>query len=328
MAGYARPPALTSSGTRVAFTPCLDGDCGYRHGWSVSLLLAQITDVHLGPLIRPRLRDLAGKRLTGYLNWARGRSDTHDMEVLARLVADLYAQKPDHIACTGDLVNIALPGEFLLARKFMEDLGSPEGVSFVPGNHDAYVRSAIPLVARTFAPWTTDDATGRPGFPYIRRRNGVGLIGVSSAVPTAPLLASGRIGSAQRAKLAAALDQVKAEGLPRVVMIHHPPHRTGASRARGLTDARECEALLRKHGADLVIHGHNHRFSVSHIANGAKVPIVGAASASAAGGTLTHRAAYNLYEISGDEGRASIKGRRRGLLDDRKTIGDLGPITL
>lgn len=293
------------------------------------LLLAHLTDVHLGPLLRPRLRDLASKRLTGYLNWARGRSDTHDMAVLARIVADLHAQKPDHIACTGDLVNIALPAEFLVARKFLEDLGTPERVSFVPGNHDAYVRSAVPLVAQTFAPWITDDTSGQPGFPYIRRRNGVALIGVSSAVPTAPLLASGRIGRVQRAKLAEALDQAKAEGLPRVVMIHHPPHRTGASRARGLTDARECEALLRKHGADLVIHGHNHRFSVSQIegdAGGAW--IVGAASASASGGTLTHRAAYNLYEISGENGRVEMKGRRRGLLDDRKTIGDLGTIPL
>ena len=296
----------------------------------MSLLLAHLTDVHLGPLVRPRLRDLAGKRLTGYLNWARGRSETHDMEVLARIVADLQAQKPDHIACTGDLVNIALPGEFLLARKFMEDLGTPENVSFVPGNHDAYVRSAMPFVARTFAPWTTDDASGQPGYPYVRRRNGVALIGVSSAVPTAPLLASGRLGGAQRGQLAETLDQVKAEGLPRVVMIHHPPHRTGASRARGLTDARECEALLRRHGADLLIHGHNHRFSVSHIedGNGGGTPIVGAASASASGGTLTHRAAYNLYEISGSGDRIEIRGRRRGLMDDRRTIGDLGPINL
>ena len=295
----------------------------------MALLLAHLTDAHLGPLVRPRLRDLAGKRLTGYLNWARGRSDTHDMEILARIVADLHAQKPDHVACTGDLVNIALPGEFQLARKFMEDLGAPENVSFVPGNHDAYVRSALPLVARTFAPWTTDDGTGQPGYPYVRRRNGVALIGVSSAVPTAPLLASGRIGRAQRERLADVLDHVKAEGLPRVVMIHHPPHRTGASRARGLTDARECEVLLRKHGADLVIHGHNHRFSISQIADGnGGGRIVGAASASASGGTLTHRAAYNLFEISGRDGQVVIKGRRRGLLDDRRTIGDLGPIAL
>lgn len=289
------------------------------------LLLAHLTDLHLGPLVRPKLRELAGKRLTGFINWQRGRSETHDMGVLARVVADLHAQKPDHIACTGDLVNIALPGEFPLARKFLEDLGTPQTVSFVPGNHDAYVRSALPLIARTYAPWITGDGTAESGFPYVRRRENVALIGVSSAVPTAPLLASGRVGSTQRAKLAAALDQAREEGLARVVMIHHPPHRSGASPARGLTDAREMEALLRRHGADLVIHGHNHRFSVARI-DGSGAPIVGAASASAAGGTRTHRAAYNLFEISVADGVVAIKGRIRGLLDDRHTIGDLGTI--
>ena len=294
----------------------------------MTFLLAHLTDLHLGPLARPKLRELAGKRLTGYLNWTRGRSETHDMEVLARIVADIHAQKPDHIACTGDLVNIALPGEFLLARKFLEDLGPPDRVSFVPGNHDAYVRSALPLVARTFGPWSTDDASGQSSWPYVRRRNGVALIGVSSAVPTAPLLASGRIGRAQRERLAAALDEAASAGLARVVMIHHPPHRTGATTARGLTDARECEAVLRQHGADLVIHGHNHRLSLSRIGDGrgTGVPIVGAASASASGGTRTHRAAYNLYEIANVDGRVQLKGRSRGLLDDRRTIGDLGPI--
>ena len=294
----------------------------------MSFFLAHLTDIHLGPLARPKLRELAGKRLTGYLNWARGRSETHDMEILARIVADIHAQKPDHIACTGDLVNIALPSEFLLARQFLEDLGAPDLVSFVPGNHDAYVRSALPLVARTFAPWTTDDTTGEPAWPYVRRRPGVALIGVSSAVPTAPLLASGRIGRAQRARLASALDEAGSMGLARVVMIHHPPHRTGASPARGLTDARECEAILRQHGADLVIHGHNHRSSLSYVGDGrgAGVPVVGAPSASAAGGTRTHRAAYNLYEIATVDGAVRIKGRTRGLLDDRKTIGDLGAI--
>ncbi len=293
----------------------------------MSFLLAHISDAHLGPLARPRLRELAGKRLTGFLNWRRGRAGTHDMDILSRIVADLLAQKPDHIAVTGDLVNIALPGEFTLARQFMEGLGEPCDVSFVPGNHDAYVRSAMPLVARTFKPWTTGDS-GEAGYPYVRRRGDVALIGVSSGVPTAPLLASGRLGKTQRTELADRLDAARTDGLARVLMLHHPPHRTGASPARGLTDARECEALLRRHGADLVIHGHNHRFSLSRVANGVArgVPVVGAPSASAAGGTRTHRAGYNLYEIATSDEGVRITGRMRGLLDDRRTIGDLGAI--
>ncbi len=63
----------------------------------------------------------------------------------------------------------------------------------MPGNHDAYVRAALPYLAATFAPWTKGDA-GESTFPYLRVREGVALIGLSSAVPTPPLIASGRLG--------------------------------------------------------------------------------------------------------------------------------------
>ncbi|MFZ4533895.1 MAG: metallophosphoesterase, partial [Alsobacter sp.] len=74
--------------------------------------LAHLSDPHLGPVPQPRLRELAGKRLTGYMNWRRGRDRVHDMAVLDRIVADMQAHAPDHIACTGDLINIGLHGEF------------------------------------------------------------------------------------------------------------------------------------------------------------------------------------------------------------------------
>jgi 3',5'-cyclic AMP phosphodiesterase CpdA len=72
----------------------------------VSFLLAHLSDAHIGPLPRPHRRELLGKRITGYMNWQRGRSLTHNMDVLAAIVADIHAQKPDHIAMTGDILNI------------------------------------------------------------------------------------------------------------------------------------------------------------------------------------------------------------------------------
>ena len=66
------------------------------------------TLAHLSPLPAARLRDLAGKRALGYLNWTRNRHKYHRREVLDALVADMQAQRPDHIAVTGDLVNLAL----------------------------------------------------------------------------------------------------------------------------------------------------------------------------------------------------------------------------
>ena len=38
------------------------------------------------------------------------------MDLLRALVADLLAQRPDHIAMTGDILNIGLPAEFPAVR--------------------------------------------------------------------------------------------------------------------------------------------------------------------------------------------------------------------
>lgn len=291
-------------------------------------VLAHISDVHLGPLPRPSPRELMGKRLTGYLNWRTGRHRTHDMMVLGRLVADMKAHRPQHIAMTGDILNIGLPAEFAAGRAWLETLGAPHDVSFVPGNHDAYTRGAMPHLSRTFAPWVCDSVPSEPTFPYLRVRDGIALIGLSSGVPTAPLLASGKLGRNQARAFANLLDRTR--DFVRVVMIHHPPHNGRTAFARGLMDARRFEAAIRLHGADLVLHGHNHRSSVTYV-RGPKgpVPIVGVASGSAVPGTLNHRAAYHLFTIGrAADGSARIEGRARGLLTASGEIGDLGALPL
>ncbi len=116
------------------------------------------------------------------------------------------------------------------ARTFLEALGPPETVSFVPGNHDAYVR----------APWRGcwRPAAATPGtirvvgtLSYLRRRGPVALIGLSSAIPTKPFVATGRLGPPQLAAAEALLRALATEPEAfRVVMIHHPPQPGGASR--------------------------------------------------------------------------------------------------
>src|SRR5882757_9701820 len=103
--------------------------------------LAHLSDPHLPPLPAPTFRELAGKRALGYLNWTRNRHKVHRREVLDTLVADLQAQRPDHIAITGDLVNISLAAEFGPARAWLQGVGPPDRVTVVPGNHDAYMRA-------------------------------------------------------------------------------------------------------------------------------------------------------------------------------------------
>src|SRR4051812_12889041 len=93
--------------------------------------LAHLSDPHLAPLPPPRPGDLASKRLLGYLNWVRKRRAIHRSDVLAAIVADIHAARADHIAVTGDLVNIALPEEIENAAHWLEELGPPAQVSLV-----------------------------------------------------------------------------------------------------------------------------------------------------------------------------------------------------
>src|SRR6201986_4838878 len=161
--------------------------------------LAHLSDPHLPPLPVPRLADLAGKRALGYLNWTRNRRKFHRRDVLDALVSDLQAQGPDHIAITGDLVNLALEAEFAPALKWLESVGAPDRVTVVPGNHDAYVRATAPRFAQTFADYLAGDDVVADSdlFPFLRRRGPLALIGVSSAVPTPPLMATGWLGRDQ-----------------------------------------------------------------------------------------------------------------------------------
>ena len=103
---------------------------------------------------------------------------------LATIVADLKAQKPGHIAVTGDLANIALPEEFVRGRDWLQGLGSATNVSFVPGNHDAYVRAGMGYAIRQWGDYMCGDHEAAD-FPYLRRRGPLALIGLSSALPTA-----------------------------------------------------------------------------------------------------------------------------------------------
>jgi 3',5'-cyclic AMP phosphodiesterase CpdA len=280
--------------------------------------LAHLSDLHVGPLATPSLAQLASKRLSGYINWHRKRKKIHDMAVLSRVIDDIRAEAPDHVACTGDLSNIGLPDEFLVAARFLNALGNAAHVSLIPGNHDAYMPDSEPAMQLLLgANMRGDDGES---FPYLRQRDGVALIGMCSGVVNRPFMATGRVGQRQAGALEALLLRTAAEGLVRVVMIHHPPHRRGAKPGRRLTDAALMEAALARAGAELVIHGHNHVQSLAWLPGPHKpVPVVGVASASAVPGSPGHQAAWHLYEMErlgitakGAEVKitATIRGRR------------------
>jgi 3',5'-cyclic AMP phosphodiesterase CpdA len=251
--------------------------------------------------------DLINKRAIGYFNWRRNRIRIYDNAVVDALLADIRAARPDHIAVTGDLANIGLPAEFENARDWLTTLGRAEDVSVIPGNHDAYVPGAFEALSRTWRPFMSGDEANGEMFPYVRRRGPLALIGVSTAVASLPLMAIGRVGEAQVAGLERALEQTGRDGLFRIVLIHHSPVTRATQWERRLVDASRVRAAIARQGAELILHGHNHRTSVLRIAgpNGT-IPVVGAASASVRPGTRRPGGSYNLIRIEGEPGDYTV----------------------
>src|SRR5713101_949695 len=285
--------------------------------------LAHLSDPHLGPLPRPLISELMGKRATGFLNWQRKRRLIHRGDVLARIVADMKAQAPDHIAVTGDLVNVSLAGEYAPARAWLEALGSPSDVTLVPGNHDAYVRGAAQYSQLHWGDYMRGDDDGI-AFPFLRRRGPLTLIGLSTAVPTAPFMATGRLGTEQTARLAELLERCAREGRFRVLLIHHPPVSEPRRHFKRLVDGAEFRAVLARHGTELVIHGHDHERSLIYLDGPQRrIPVMGVPSASEAPPGEHDPAGYNLYRIEGQVGAWRCGAIARGIARDGDDVVEM-----
>jgi 3',5'-cyclic AMP phosphodiesterase CpdA len=264
---------------------------------------AQLSDPHLSSLTGVRARDLLNKRALGYLSWRRKRRFEHRPEVLEALQRDLAGTELDQLLVTGDLTHIGLPEEFKQAGDWLQALGDPTRVALVPGNHDACV--AAPW-QDTFALWQDymasdhdrDTPAQAPAFPSLRVRKNIAFIGLSTACPKPPLMATGTLGEEQLSQLPALLNRAANDGLFRVVYLHHCPVPGQEKWRKRLTDAPQIQALLEEYGAELVLHGHGHRalFNELHSRVGS-VPVIAVPSASALGLHGADIAQYNRYEV-------------------------------
>lgn len=274
-------------------------------------VLAHLSDLHLAS--PPRVAELIGKRGLGFINWQRKRKYIHRPDVLEAITRDLKASAADHIAVTGDLTNLSLPNEYERARSWLESLGPTRDVTVIPGNHDVYVRAAEPCPAAYWGDYMRGD-DGVDRFPFVRRRNNVALIALCTGVSTGPFMATGRLGPRQLTRLAESLDDTR--GLFRVVLIHHPPISQPKRYLRRLTDAAEFRRVLAAHGAELLLHGHDHRRALVWLdgPGQTKIPALGVPSASAAAQHGSEDGAcYMLLRIDGDAPywRCEMIARRR-----------------
>lgn len=261
--------------------------------------LAHLSDPHLPPPADALgWRDLGSKRLLSAIAWRR-KGSGHQPGVLQALIDDVARHAPDHIAVTGDLTNFSSPAEYAAARTWLETLGAAADVTLSPGNHDALVRAEGPSAFEPWREWLGDSP--QIAFPALRERGPLALINLCSATPTAPWLASGRLGGAQLERLAQILAGLTGRDLYRVLTLHHPPAAGVVSGRKALEDAGALRALLAVHGVDLVLHGHAHEAAVSAIPGPhGPIPVLGVPSASALGGGRHAPARWHSIEFSAE----------------------------
>ncbi|OLP59410.1 metallophosphatase [Xaviernesmea oryzae] len=289
--------------------------------------LAHISDVHLGPLPDLSLRELASKRITGFVNWHRNRRKHMVSDTLEVLMDAVEAAGADHLAITGDLVNLASSREIEAVKTWLTAAGSPEHISIIPGNHDAYVPGAYEKSVKAWYPFMRGERAPESWnedfhcFPYLRIRGNVALIGCSTAVATPPFAASGYFGRRQARETVNLLRAAGEAGLFRVVMIHHPPIRGATSMHKRMIGIRRFGAVISSGGAELVLHGHTHLNTVYQLRGQIRpVPVVGIASASQGVGGHKPPAGFNLFSINGSPGQWLCRRERFQLAADGRSL--------
>jgi 3',5'-cyclic AMP phosphodiesterase CpdA len=111
--------------------------------------------------------------------------------------------------------------------------------------------------------------------------------------------------------------------------MHHPPQTSSGRRFKRLIDAPQLRATLQRHGAELVLHGHDHVHSVIYLDGPQRrIPAVGVPSASQVPQAKHGPAGYNLYRIAGQPGEWRCEFVARALSPDGEAMTDVDRVVL
>ena len=275
----------------------------------MALRFLHCSDIHLLSLRGVGPHRFLNKRLTGGVNLMLKRGKHHDGALFDRMMVRASELGVDRVVITGDLSNLALEQEFEHIGAKLDAVGLP--VTVIPGNHDAYTRGSArsrrfeAMLGRFMVgQWAGGQAGERAGdadsvYPFVQREGGVALVGVSTAQASLPMYAVGTVGAAQLERLDRVLARLGEEGLPRIVLIHHPVM-PGVSKVRhDLLDIEAFGELIARRGAELILHGHEHVMIEGSIPGpSGPVPVHGISSGTNLSRHPGREAAFSVYSWS------------------------------
>ncbi len=269
----------------------------------MGLRFLHCSDIHLLSLRGVGPHQFLNKRFVGGANLLLRRAKQHEEALFDRLLEHARTEAVDRLVITGDLSNLALDQEFAHIAAKLEGAGMP--VTVIPGNHDAYTRGAQRRrgFERTFGAYMRG-AQASPDdldyYPFVQRFGQIALIGVSTAHASLPLYAVGAVGESQLTRLDTILRELGEAEMTRVVLIHHPVIQGEAKPRHDLTDLGAFGAVIAARGAELILHGHEHRMIEGILPGpGGTVPVHGVSSATNLSVQAGREAAFSIYEVGG-----------------------------
>ncbi|MEM6990804.1 MAG: metallophosphoesterase [Myxococcota bacterium] len=273
----------------------------------MALRFAHISDIHLLDLKGVAPWRYFNKRITGRINLALRRGKKHDGSLFDHATAAAHAVGAERLVVTGDLTNLSLESEFALVARKLDALPMPATV--IPGNHDTYTRGSVAAqrCESFLSQHMEGERTEGHRYPFVQRFDGVALVGLNTGIATPPLRAVGKLGEGQLRRLATILATLREENRARVVLIHHPVLQGASSDHKRLLDLDAFGAVIAEHGAELVLHGHEHR-RIDGTLQGPEGDAVvhGIASGTSLSDEPGRRASFSLYDASASRIRRTI----------------------
>jgi 3',5'-cyclic AMP phosphodiesterase CpdA len=198
------------------------------------------------------------------VSYARTLDSRERARKLSRALAETVSRGATHVVISGDLTEIGSDAQFEALAASLHDSGiTPDRVTLVPGNHDAYTshdgwRRALGGPLEAFRA----SSASEPG--QVVDRGEVVFLPIDSTCYQSIARSGGELTAETAAALARRLNDPALQSRAVVLVQHHPPfqHKPGPwNWIDGLRGSARLTELLAKHTNVQVLHGHLHRLA-------------------------------------------------------------------
>lgn len=224
--------------------------------------IAHLSDVHL-------IAARSSRRTYGLRSRAVrfGRSSDPAMrgKKLASALRSVVANDADHLVVSGDLTELGDEAEYELFAEILAGARiSPERVTLIPGNHDAYSKrdAWASALAGPLSPWASSSALPGSAVNLVDRED-VAFVPIDVTIHQSMLWSGGALRPETAKRIDALARDPALAHKPVVLVIHHPPFPKHDNAAYKLVDSLAGSDLvydlLARHRNMHLLHGHFHR---------------------------------------------------------------------